>query len=85
MKLQNKEEYKFMIDRLEHSILIINDHQIEFVNTKFLNQFKDLIVFYHIHGSRKNENYDPIEDISGSSSRDRIFKLCSKLKNIYTY
>ena len=38
-KLENKEEYKQIIDRLEHSILIKDGHQIEFVNTKFLNQF----------------------------------------------
>ena len=45
-KLKNKEEYKFMIDRLEHSIIIIQDEQIEFANNSFLNQFQSLISLY---------------------------------------
>ena len=36
-KVKNMEEHKYIIDRLENSIIIIDDHQIEFVNTKFLN------------------------------------------------
>lgn len=38
-KIVNKQEYKYIIDRLEHSIVIIADDQIDFVNSKFLNQF----------------------------------------------
>ena len=44
LKLKNKEEYKFIIDRLEYSIIMVENDQIEFVNCKFLNQFKDLII-----------------------------------------
>lgn len=36
-KLKNKEEYKFMLDRLEHSIIIIQKDQIEYVNDSFLS------------------------------------------------
>ena len=36
-KLKTKEEYKFILDRLEHSIITVQNGQIEFVNTKFLN------------------------------------------------
>ena len=35
-KLKNEEEYKFMLDKLEHSIIIIKNDQIEFVNNSFL-------------------------------------------------
>ena len=36
-KLHGKELYKFILDRLEHSIVIIQDDQIEFINDRFLN------------------------------------------------
>ena len=36
-KLKNEEEYKFMLDKLEHSIIIIKKDQIEFVNHTFLS------------------------------------------------
>ena len=38
-KLNTKEEFKFIIDRLEHSIIMVENDKIEFVNGKFLNQF----------------------------------------------
>ena len=40
-KLISKEEYKFILDHLEHSIILVENDQVEFVNSKFLNQFKD--------------------------------------------
>lgn len=46
VKLKNKEEYKFFLDRLEHSIIIIDKNQIEFINSKFLRQFQYLIEYY---------------------------------------
>ena len=45
-KLKNKKEYKFMLDRLEHSIIIIKKDQIEYVNDSFLSQFQNLINKY---------------------------------------
>lgn len=45
-KLESKEEYKFILDRLEHSIIIIQNGQIEFVNDLFLSQFQGLINLY---------------------------------------
>ena len=36
-KLKSKEEYRFILDKLEHSIIIIKDNQIEFVNDRFLH------------------------------------------------
>ena len=38
-KLKSKEEYKFILDRLEHSIIIIQNGQIEFANDRFIDQF----------------------------------------------
>ena len=38
-KLQSKEEYKFVIDRLVHSMIIIKNDQIEYTNDRFLVQF----------------------------------------------
>lgn len=46
-KLQSKEEYKFILDKLEHSIIVIQDGQVEFVNDRFLNQFQGLINLYN--------------------------------------
>lgn len=36
-KLKSKEEYKFILDRLEHSIIIIQNGQIEFANDRFID------------------------------------------------
>ena len=46
-KLKSQEEQKYIIDSLENSIIITTNTQIEFVNTKFLNQFQDLIPLYN--------------------------------------
>ena len=45
-KLRGKEEYKFILDKLDYSIIIVDDNQTDFVNDKFLHLFKGHIRSY---------------------------------------
>ena len=42
-----------MLDKLEHSIIIIKNDQIEFINNSFLTHFQNLISQYSIERDQK--------------------------------
>ena len=47
-KLKSKEEFKFILDKLDYSIIIIDGNKTDFVNTKFLHTFKSQIIDYQL-------------------------------------
>ena len=42
-----QQEYKFILNKLDYSIIILKDDQIEFVNDRFIYQFERLINHYY--------------------------------------
>ena len=63
------------MDRLEHSIIIVEDHNIEFANSKFLNQFQDLIRYYNTHRVIANDDQELTQN-RGSKFCTYFSKLC---------
>lgn len=78
VKLTNEKEYKFILDRLEYSIIIIEKNQIEFVNDKFLTQFHGLIQQYSDHRIRENDSSET------TKSKSFFSTLCNYIKKNFT-
>lgn len=69
-----------MIDRLEHSIIIIQDGQVEYTNDRFLHQFQEAINRYG-QNMRDNQLYESITNeikINQTLSCCRCFKKTKK-------
>ena len=80
LKLETKEEYKQIIDHLEHSILNIYDDQIEFVNSKFLNQFQDIIRYQNEHRLEVSENEETTEIEGRPKTCSKFMSTCLRKK-----